>query len=1606
MASIALVVHSFSDNQYINTKAALENKGHTVTGYLETNYATNDYSGMDVIVVTKIWTNAYYTDPIRAANDAGTPLLVGMIGQPATAGNNPIGPPQYLKLTGDIWIVTSYAGATEINITDGAHAITSEFGTGRLVVYSGANSWGCIDSGESYVGDALSLGDPDVAAVSGLVETIAIEAGTLDLASNALGARVIVTGVLWPDLAAHSADGETFLDNCITWLTGGRPGAPTLTASGLATSILAQTSTFSPAPDQPTDTHVATTFEVAASGDPSFSSPLFAFDYEDPSPYLLGGILEGVGAATTYWVRARHEGGLGGWSAWSTAVSVTTEAAEPVPNTPTVTVTDTGTDYVEAQGSAFSHPDGTTTTGDNFDPASPLPYLEFAEFQIRVKSSGTVVVDTGPMLVGGDATYGTHLSEGLADDTTFEIRLRYWDGYRKNSSAWSSWVEFSTDAVPAVQPVAPAVTVVECGIGYAVLQTAAFSHPEGGAVHTATRWRMTLQTDAGSLSFVTTTPAELLAYRWEQLDEGTWDFDAAHQDDSGRWSDFGTSDSCTQLARPEPPRFLQAGGVRFCTAGTIRWDMPATPVVAWRFTGQISSDDGATWTTIFSNTTAESYAFSLTGRPDGAYLIRVRANHPGSSYAGDWSYLIVRVDRTCDEVIHYDFSTITQLDPDWEVIWDTRADWSLCDSEGNPGFGLGILAHGDPQNTQIYSALVFPELGQPVTYEAEIEFILFGEEWQTWWWRWMDNEFMRPGLAYSASGDPRLDTMSGAFTYCKQRVIYPFPHFGGDCPYGDCLNICASATGCQCDTALAFTLGQRRAYPEKMWLYGVGYRAAELEQMVFRNADDVPISPSLLHYKTTDVPYAGSLIRGMQVSTRRGASCLYRHRRYTMRQKIARTVTGGVRIRAQLIGPGLDPAQGWIMDDELTFEQLRSIECGYTGLALYHIWRAIDDPKGIVFTSFTISNREYDICEPPPEFVEEEAESEPQDLVSRPCVVILFVYEEDRETVAWQVGDYSDHPNPYLCLLENYGEQEVDFVAGAVTIGQVEVVVIDRRQTAGDQDSGWMTERLSEGGLGVIHGRRCRVIRYISEELGWVVIADGPASPPRLDESYSAFRWVIRDTRDTERKIRAFVSANTSWLLPMGVGDGFGAYVDENEVSQWLVPPADPLVGDYSYDPTDEDAKGFVIFPDYWSGAFSPQGTPYGTQTVDEDVVILPDIQTYATSAGLALGDPRPVYYEWPGLEVLWRPSGSSADWTVIQPTHLLVDERTAKPRGEEYFIPPRPLIYAKAAELVDGTEVLAAYRILLRGNQAEGTFPTDGDEIEVAVRYTGPPTETYPLHIEGITTGQLLKNLYDGVYSRRDPITGAVVPTGIRYAEADLLAMTDPVLMRITEPWDDAREKAEKLIYAPSGWAATLDNDGRISPKSQVPPDDFEGLTEINDSIAEPSPDWDAGERTVNILTFEYPRFYRVDVDDAEAVDRLEIREISHEFRSEASITNHDDQKVQYDGSAFAAIGDELAQPVLSLEAEKGYQHALARELYIFDRYKDGAPAWSLAVMRDFTSQLRAGDWVTTDLSWLPDYLTRRRGLITGGQILAVHDVDCAWRILLIEEAFPLEES
>ena len=596
-----------------------------------------------------------------------------------------------------------------------------------------------------------------------------------------------------------------------------------------------------------------------------------------------------------------------------------------------------------------------------------------------------------------------------------------------------------------------------------------------------------------------------------------------------------------------------------------------------------------------------------------------------------------------------------------------------------------------------------------------------------------------------------------------------------------------------------------------------------------------------------------------------------------------------------------------------------------------------------------------------------------------PCSLVLDIYDDDRETILWSVGSDPEHAAPFLVEPTAYAEQEIDVAAGSATLGTVTVEIVDKNTIPGDQDSGFLTARLAAFGLADITGRRARLRRFISEDQGWVVLADGPAGTPQMESSYASFSFGIRDTRETERKIRIFPGENDRrGILPQGDLAGYGY---DPIGATWLIDPLAPLGGVFHL------------------GAALQH--PDGVLDITENTAARRTVDELALNAGLAIGR----------QQLRWRAYGSSDPWTVFTTTFEW------EPSGASYHT---------TAAIGSGGATVSAYLIVqinvadrALGSLAVSPYlPADEQHIEFIIDSVYDPAiadawyrqenfKKLVSHVDGLTAGQFVQNVYDGIYSPRAE-NGDPIPTGILYDPLALAQMTDLVRIRLLEAVPDARDWLEKTIYAPTGWVPALDDLGRISPVSQVPPSDLLALKNINNANSEPSPDWNAGDRIVNVLTYTYQRDYRPsDPTQADGDDGLASRDVVMEFRDEPSITRNGEQTLDIDGSAFRAIGTSEALAVTTVDAELGYQLAYLRDQYVKWRYALGAPAFSLGLWRISLPTLRCGEWVSVDLSWLPDYITGRRGLVGLGQVVSIGDLDCCWRRGLIElVAVPAEEG
>lgn len=616
------------------------------------------------------------------------------------------------------------------------------------------------------------------------------------------------------------------------------------------------------------------------------------------------------------------------------------------------------------------------------------------------------------------------------------------------------------------------------------------------------------------------------------------------------------------------------------------------------------------------------------------------------------------------------------------------------------------------------------------------------------------------------------------------------------------------------------------------------------------------------------------------------------------------------------------------------------------------------------------------------------------------CSLLLEVYEpvsldgyDDEysdELVAWEVSSDRLHAYPFLIAPRQYAEQEIDAVRCTASIGTIEVGVIDKAEVPGDQTTGFMTARVHD-----LLGRRCRLRRWINNTIGYVTIADGPAGSPRLDSTYSAYRWTIRDTRDTERKMALFNAGGVAGVAPRGPMYGFGQVTDEYETTLLLERVIDiPIVGNYDIQdlslPGGVTKKmGIVNLAAHFSGTM-----------VDSESLMTSDAGVTACEISELL----PNIWGARFADVLWRVVGDTV-WNIARMT------------TPSTFL--QPMAGFVDASLTGGGDLVPCLNFvtLFVDDDIPTGFPTDdvATDIEVIVRYRGPATEDFPYYVEG-ELGEVLINLYNGKYSlmATDEIEGLIYdPAGLDVLsdsflsriqfDADAFAqMQELVTLRQTEPIEDGRDWTESTLYSPSGWIPALDNDMRISPVSRAQPSFIDDGLQVNDNNCIPAANWNQGQRTVSEITYTYPRWY-VPIDpfiEVTEYDGLAKRDITVTFQDPESELRYGKQAETYDASAFAAIGDEDGLNIAGV-SEQASLLAQAANFDVLERFRSGVQSIAVQVRREYIVSARVGAWLPWDLSWFPDRVSGLRGSTTGAaMIVSLRDDDCVLRTIVIEES------
>jgi hypothetical protein len=585
-------------------------------------------------------------------------------------------------------------------------------------------------------------------------------------------------------------------------------------------------------------------------------------------------------------------------------------------------------------------------------------------------------------------------------------------------------------------------------------------------------------------------------------------------------------------------------------------------------------------------------------------------------------------------------------------------------------------------------------------------------------------------------------------------------------------------------------------------------------------------------------------------------------------------------------------------------------------------------------------------------------------------VYVLTVYDDDDSTPLFDVSTDVGHARPYLKAPVGFPEQEINFAKGTASIGQVNVQIVDVPTTPTDQDTGYLTAQLPDAaGYSAINGHRAVLTENIDGG-GATKVIDGVIRSIRLLDTFSSFELELRDIREREREAKAFTTTTTPTIVPRGVLDGYGTqFTLFSTTYGYPIGPTKPLKA--LYRKAQANSGVFVI--------------DFAVDGVKEQLQMTEPIRNALESVTELAGSPDVLVYDrW---KVLWRDKVAGGAYTELEQVAHYHPDLSEQTNRITYLF------------LTDG-----ALNVVRVNNAISGdTLPSDNQICEIIVQYDGPITDEWRLHIEGVTAGELLRNLYRGDYSDEDP--------RIRYNSAALLALTTPVRLRLGEPVDDVRAWAEKNIYPIVHAAPTLNADGEIAPITYLLPDADESLIDLDDANCRPSGGgWSqASDDAVNVVRVKYERLYRVRSTDERGrqivalSDTLQSREVTVEHRIQASIDLLGEQVLEIESELLSTIGPSDGGPWTGdIADDLGARVAERVAMMATDRFALGGQYFALHCDRTDgdVEGLVVGSWVTVSVSWMPDYGSGERNLNRLAQVIGRRNLNGAWTALTLIDA------
>lgn len=578
------------------------------------------------------------------------------------------------------------------------------------------------------------------------------------------------------------------------------------------------------------------------------------------------------------------------------------------------------------------------------------------------------------------------------------------------------------------------------------------------------------------------------------------------------------------------------------------------------------------------------------------------------------------------------------------------------------------------------------------------------------------------------------------------------------------------------------------------------------------------------------------------------------------------------------------------------------------------------------------------------------------------------------------------HPRPYLKRVLDFGESTIDFLAGGSLIGQLTVEIVDVPIDEEDQDTGIFTfiAAAASGDTALLG------VRMVFREDGEVIF-DGVCGPITLS-LLTTYRIVLRDIRERERGMPLFNKATETCIFPVvGPTEGWG-HTTEYDATEGYVTVGDPVFprvqGIFAiYRERIGFDSGFLQFAQGFELTIPHK---IGTNEESDYFDLLNKFATGSVSGYSDIGDLP--HYRFNDLIVEWSPTGLPGTFQRL--SHVM------ETGGLGGFAKCIRFSTTRIAG-VDNLYLTHVAFVNTIFDQGEGTVPDPDQGCYIRILSNLPPSEEVPLFLED-RFGMMLKKVYDGDYSR----PGTFVP--VRYDEARMIEVVErtPLALAIIEKSEDnGREWVQENLYRPASMAPAIRN-GKVHPIRYELPDEDEPLTTLDDTNTVTA-GWEHGpNNVVNQVIIEYDR----DILPTELQymwqrksQKIIIEQNSH---SDSSQRRHGTRPQIFKPSTIRAVVSEADVYVRTPAQETGGLIALRLGEELLRRFTNGAQIVSAICHRTAeVNALQEGDWVIGAWSWLPNYVTRTRGMNRLLQVVAIRRTAPHLREFILVDAGPHDQ-